>query len=58
MPNSGEREFVDSTFSRKTGHQVEGWCCQSEILTQNCSWLKKKNYRDKNGEDIEGKEVQ
>jgi hypothetical protein len=25
MPNSGERELVESTSSRKTGHQVEGW---------------------------------
>ncbi|KRY62225.1 hypothetical protein T4D_7626, partial [Trichinella pseudospiralis] len=24
MPNSGERELVESTSSRKTGHQVEG----------------------------------
>jgi hypothetical protein len=24
MPNSGERELVDSTSSRKTGHQVDG----------------------------------
>jgi hypothetical protein len=24
MPNSGYRELVDSTFSRKTGHQVNG----------------------------------
>jgi len=27
MPDSGEREFVDSTSSRKTGHQVERWGC-------------------------------
>ena len=27
MPNSGEREIVDSTSSRKKGHQVEGWGC-------------------------------
>jgi hypothetical protein len=25
MPNSGGRELVESTSSRKTGHQVEGW---------------------------------
>jgi hypothetical protein len=25
MTNSGERELVESTSSRKTGHQVEGW---------------------------------
>jgi len=27
MPYSGEREFVESISSRKTGHQVEGWGC-------------------------------
>jgi hypothetical protein len=27
MPNSGERELVESTFSRKTKQQVEGWDC-------------------------------
>jgi hypothetical protein len=25
MPNSGERNSVESISSRKTGHQVEGW---------------------------------
>jgi hypothetical protein len=25
ITNSGEREFVEPTSSRKTGHQVEGW---------------------------------
>ena len=25
MPNNGERELVDCTSSRKTGHQVERW---------------------------------
>jgi hypothetical protein len=25
MPGSGERELVESTSSRKTRHQVEGW---------------------------------
>ena len=27
MPNSEERELVESTSSRKTEHQVEGWNC-------------------------------
>jgi hypothetical protein len=27
MPNSGERELVEPTSSRKTGHQLEGGCC-------------------------------
>ena len=31
MPNSGERELVESTSSRKTGHQVEGWGCHPKV---------------------------
>jgi hypothetical protein len=31
MPKSGERELVESTSSRKTGHQVEGWGCHSTV---------------------------
>jgi hypothetical protein len=42
MPNSGERECVKFTSSRKTGYQVEGWGCHPTVktLTQNCSCLK------------------
>ena len=31
MPSCGERELVESIFSRKTGHQVEGWGCHLTI---------------------------
>ena len=31
MPNSRERELVESTSSRKTGHQVEGWGCHPTV---------------------------
>jgi hypothetical protein len=31
MPYSGERELVESTSSRKTGHQVEGCGCQPTV---------------------------
>jgi hypothetical protein len=31
MFNSGERELVEPTSCRKTGHQVEGWGCHSTI---------------------------
>jgi hypothetical protein len=31
MPNSGDKELVESTSSRKTGHQVEGWCCYPTV---------------------------
>jgi hypothetical protein len=58
MPNSAERELVESTSSRKTGYQVEGWGCHPtvNILTHIISvW---KNWRDKSGEETEGKAVQ
>ena len=29
--NSRERELVEPTSSRKTGHQVEGWCCHPTV---------------------------
>jgi hypothetical protein len=31
IPNSGERELVQSTSSKKTGHQMEGWGYHSTI---------------------------
>jgi hypothetical protein len=31
MPNSVERELVESTSSRKIGHQVEGWSCHPTV---------------------------
>ena len=42
MPNGGEKELVESTSSRKTEYQVEGWGCYPTVktLTQNCSSLK------------------
>ena len=30
-PNSGERELAESTSSRKTRHQVEGWGYHSTV---------------------------
>lgn len=58
MPYNRERELVESTASRKTGHQVEGWGCHPTVKnsTQNCSCLKE--LQGKNGEEPEGKEVQ
>jgi hypothetical protein len=41
-PNSGERELVESTSSRKTLYQA-GYLVailQSKTLSQNCSYLK------------------
>jgi hypothetical protein len=31
MSNSGKRELVESTSSRKTGYQVEGWGCYPTV---------------------------
>jgi hypothetical protein len=31
MPYNGERKLVESTSSRKTGHQVEGWGCHPMV---------------------------
>jgi hypothetical protein len=38
MPYRGEKELVEPTSSKKTGHQVEGWGCHPTVkaLTQNC----------------------
>ena len=35
MPNSGEREPEKCTFSRKTGHQVEGWGYHPTVKNSN-----------------------
>jgi hypothetical protein len=33
MPNSGERELVESASSGRTGYQVEGWGCYPTAKT-------------------------
>jgi hypothetical protein len=35
MPNSEERELIEPTSSRKTGHQVEGWGCHLTVKDSN-----------------------
>jgi hypothetical protein len=41
MPDIRERELIESTSSRKTGHQVrEGVAIPQSKLTHNCSCLK------------------
>ena len=50
MPNRGEREIVESSSSRKTDHQVEGWGCHPIVKTVTVQ----KNCRDKNWEETEG----
>ena len=57
MSYSGERELVEPSFSKKTGHQVKDGVAipQIKTLTQNCSSLKE--MQDKN-EATEEKKVQ
>ena len=31
IPNSEERDIIESTSSRKTGYQVEEWCCRPTV---------------------------
>ena len=31
MPNSEERELIEPTSSRETGHQVDGWGCHPTV---------------------------
>jgi hypothetical protein len=33
MPNSGERNLIESTSSRKTGYQGERWGCHPTVKT-------------------------
>jgi hypothetical protein len=58
MPNSGERELVESTSSRKSEHQLEGWGWHPTVKI----WLKivpvRKNCRKNNWKQLEEKEVQ
>jgi hypothetical protein len=52
MPYNEERELVESTSSRNTGHQVEWFAIpQSKTLTQNCCCLKKKKKKKQKGKN-------
>jgi hypothetical protein len=56
MHNSRERELIESTSRRKTGHHVEDGVAildSKKPLTWNCFSLK--NYRDKNEKETEEK---
>jgi hypothetical protein len=58
MPNISEREVIEPTSSRKTGHQVRNGIAipQSHLWPIVVSvW---KNYRDGNGEEPEEKKVE
>lgn len=56
MPYSRERELVEPTSRRKTGHQVRDRFATVKTLTHNCSCLKE--LWDRNGEEPKEKEVQ
>jgi hypothetical protein len=60
MPYSGEWELVEPTFSRKTGHQVEGWGCHPTVknydpelfLSERTGWTKmEKSLRKRRSSD-------
>ena len=56
MSNSGEREQVESTSSRKTGYQVERLGCQNTdpklFLSKRTAWTKmEKRLREKRTSD-------
>jgi hypothetical protein len=57
MPYTGERELLESTSSRKTGHQVEGWGCHPtvETLTQNFVLSCLKELQDQKWRRAQGK---
>ena len=56
--NSREKELLETTSSRKTGHQMEGWCCHPRVKNTDPElFLSKRTVRGKNGEMGEGKEV-
>jgi hypothetical protein len=66
MPNRGERELVEATSSRKTGHQGEGWGCHPTVnnsdpelstLTLNCPYRKELQGQKTEEEETEEKEV-
>jgi hypothetical protein len=43
---SGERELIESTYSKGTGHQVEGWGLHASAKSSDPE-LSFRNYRDK-----------
>ena len=59
MPNSGERELVESISSRKTEHQVEGWGCHATVKNSDPEmFLSKRTTRTKMKKRLRKKEVQ
>jgi hypothetical protein len=55
MPDSRERELIEPTSSRKTGHQVRGGLAISQLKLWLIIVSVLKNCRDENGENEEKK---
>jgi hypothetical protein len=55
MLKSGERELVESTSNRKTGHQVEGWGCHPTVKNSDSELFLSKGTAGKNMEKSLGK---
>jgi hypothetical protein len=47
IPNSRERELIESTSSRKIGRQVKGWCCHPQSKTDPELFLPKRTTETK-----------
>jgi hypothetical protein len=58
MPDSREREHIESTSSRKTGHQMRDGVAIPQSQLWSITVPVWKNYRDGNGEKPEEKKVQ
>ena len=57
MSNSGERELVESTSSRKTGHQVKGWGCHLTVKNSDPELFLSQRTAGTNKEETEGQDI-
>jgi len=57
MANSGEREYVESTSSRKTRHQIKGWGCHLTVKNSDPELILSKRTAGTKMEETERKEV-
>ena len=57
MSYSGERELLEPTSSRKTGHQLEGWGCHPTVKYYDPEFFFSKRTEGDKKEEPEEKEV-
>jgi hypothetical protein len=57
MFSSGERELVQSTFSRNRRHKVEVWVCHPTVKSSDPELFLSKRITGKKIEETEGKEI-